>query len=178
MSLGMVLVYRFDGHRDKEASIMELALALFTTAITIGAVMMLVPPAQVFILAGVLMFNQTLMLEKNHESANKEKPMTQHTPGGRGMRAFKAKGTQYDEYLIVIAGDAWRITGDDKMVAEWKYVGEFTGPLMYDAVQIDPDSVPISVRETTLLIAMDMYAADWHGFATPAIAKARPAGGS
>ncbi|KKM93316.1 hypothetical protein LCGC14_1209680 [marine sediment metagenome] len=94
------------------------------------------------------------------------------------MRAFKAKGTQYDEYLIVIAGDAWRITGDDKTVAEWKYVGEFTGPLMYDAVQIDPDSVPISVRETTLLIAMDMYAADWHGFATEIIAKARPAGGS
>ena len=96
----------------------------------------------------------------------------------RGMRAYKNSTLDYDQYLIVIAGDVWRITGDDKTVAEWKYVGEFTGPLMYDAVQIDPDSVPISVRETTLLIAMDMYAADWHGFATPAIAKARPAGGS
>ena len=88
------------------------------------------------------------------------------------MRAFKAKGTQYDEYLIVIAGDAWRITGDDKMVAEWKYIGEFTGPLMYEATQINPDGVPVSVRETAQLIAMDMYAADWYDFATPA--KARP----
>lgn len=83
---------------------------------------------------------------------------------GRGIRAFRSPNTTYDQYLIVIAGDAWRITGDDKMVAEHKYVGVFARDLMYEATQIDPKDVPNSVAETAKLIAMECYAPDWYEF--------------
>jgi len=97
----------------------------------------------------------------------------------RGIRAFKSSDLQYDQYLIVIAGDVWLITGDDKVTAEWKYFGEYTTRSLesgitqinpHEMTQIKPKGVPNSVAETAKLIAMEMYAADWRDFA--AIAKA------
>lgn len=84
----------------------------------------------------------------------------------RGMEVYKSKDSQYDQFTIVIAGDAWLITGDDKTTAEWEYIGEFIRSLMYEATQINPREVPASVVETAKLIALEYYAADWQNFNT------------
>lgn len=88
----------------------------------------------------------------------------------RGMRAYKSKALQYDQYLIVIAGDVWLVTGDDKASLDGKYIGEYNSRLMYegafvyDATQIKPEDVPLPVVETAQLIAMECYAEDWRDF--------------
>ena len=82
----------------------------------------------------------------------------------RGIRAYRSANLTYDQYLIVIAGDVWRITGDEKMTAEWKYISEFRGELMYTATQIGPGDIPSNVAETAKLIAMEYYAEDWKDF--------------
>ena len=82
----------------------------------------------------------------------------------RGMRAYRSCDLRYDQYLIVIAGDVWRISGDEKGADGGEYIGEFTGKIMYDAVQIDSRDIPKTVIETAQLIAMECYAEDWRDF--------------
>ncbi len=80
------------------------------------------------------------------------------------MRAYQSSIIRDDQYMIVIAGDVWVITGDDKMSAGHEYVGEFIRSLMYEAQPIDPKNLPITVIETAQLIALEYYAADWRDF--------------